>query len=73
MSQPEVSITMKQLIERDWIDEIEEKKPGKGRPKKIYNLKFGFKDIISHLEKKQKKAFEESQMNIERLKELGKE
>ncbi len=32
LRQPEVSIVMKDLKERDWISEREEKKPGKGRP-----------------------------------------
>jgi predicted transcriptional regulator len=72
LPQPEVSIAMKQLIERDWINEREEKKQGKGRPFKIYSLKVGFKDIINQLEKQQKKAFDETREKIERLKELGK-
>jgi predicted transcriptional regulator len=42
LRQPEVSIAMKQLKERDWINESEDKKPGKGRPYKIYSLKVGF-------------------------------
>jgi predicted transcriptional regulator len=70
--QPEVSITMKQLKEREWIDEREEKMPGKGRPYKIYSLKVGFKDIVSQLEKQQKKVVDEAKANVERLKELGK-
>ena len=53
-----VSIAMKQLDPLDWIDENEEKKPGKGRPNKVYSLKVRFKDIIAHLEKQQKKAHE---------------
>jgi predicted transcriptional regulator len=72
LRQPEVSIAAKQLEERDWINEREEKKPGKGRPFKVYSLKVGFQDIIAELEKKQKKAVEEGQAKIERLKELGK-
>jgi len=46
LRQPEVSIAMKHLNEYDWINEREEKKPGKGRPYKIYSLKVGFNDII---------------------------
>ncbi len=72
LRQPEVSIVMRELKERDWINEHDEKKPGKGRPYKIYSLKVGFTDIISQLEKQQKKAVEEAQAKIERLKELGK-
>ena len=71
LRQPEVSIAMKQLKERDWIDEREEKKPGKGRPYRIYSLKIGFDEIIAQLEKQHKEAIDEAQEKIERLKELG--
>jgi predicted transcriptional regulator len=72
LRQPEVSIVMRQLKERDWINERDEKKPGKGRPNKIYSLKVGFKVIIAQLENQQKKAVDEEQAMIKRLKELGK-
>lgn len=72
LRQPEVSIAMRELKERDWVDEREEKKPGKGRPFKIYTLKVGFDEIVAQLEKEQKKVIEESQKKIKRLKELGK-
>ncbi len=72
LPQPEVSISMRQLKEHDWINEREEKKPGKGRPYKIYSLKIGFNDIVAQLENKQKKAVDNSQAKIKRLKELGK-
>ena len=70
LRQPEVSIAMRQLKPLDWIDENEEKKPGKGRPNKIYSLKVGFKDIIAHLEKKQKKEIDDGMASIKLLKEL---
>lgn len=72
LRQPEVSIAMRQLKERDWIDEREEKTPGKGRPYKIYSLKIGFKDIVAQLEKQQKKTVDDAKANLERLKKLGK-
>ena len=71
LRQPEVSIAAKQLDERDWINEREEKKAGKGRPYKIYSLKVEFKDIIGELETERKKSDVEAQEKIERLKELG--
>jgi predicted transcriptional regulator len=71
LRQPEVSIAMKQLKECDWITEREEKKTGKGRPFKIYTLKVGFNDIIDQLEKQQRKAVDEIQAKIDRLKGLG--
>jgi predicted transcriptional regulator len=73
LRQPEVSIATQHLEGRNWITEREEKKiQGKGRPNKIYSLKVGFNDIIAQLEKQQKKAVDEAQAKIERLKELGK-
>ena len=61
---------MRQLKEHDWIDEQEEKKPGKGRPNKVYSLKVRFNDIITQLEKQQKKSVDETMANVERLREL---
>jgi predicted transcriptional regulator len=71
LRQPEVSIAMRQLKERDWITEREEKKTGKGRPYKIYSLKVGFNDIIAQIERERKKTVDKTQAKIERLKELG--
>ena len=74
LRQPEVSIAAKQLKERYWINEREDKKSGKagkGRPNKIYSLKVGFEDIIAHLEKQERKAVDEAQEKIDKLKELG--
>ncbi len=71
LRQPEVSLAVRELKERDWISEREEKKPGKGRPYKVYSLKVGFNKIIAELEKQQKKAVDEMQKTIKRLKELG--
>jgi len=71
LHQPEVSIAMKQLKERDWINEREKKKTGKGRPYKIYSLKVSFNDIISQLEKQQMKAVDDAQTKIDKLKEMG--
>ena len=67
------SIAMRELKPLGWIDEIEEKKPGKGRPNKIYSFKVGFKDIIDHIGKQQKTAFDEAKASIKRLRELGKD
>ncbi|MCX9085892.1 MAG: transcriptional regulator protein [Candidatus Methanoperedens sp.] len=70
LRQPEVSIAMRQLDSFDWIEEDEEKKPGKGRPNKVYSLKVRFKDIIAHIEKEQKKTIDDGMTSIKRLKEL---
>ncbi|GFO97673.1 hypothetical protein ig2599ANME_1879 [groundwater metagenome] len=70
LHQPEVSIAMKQLKERDWINEREKKKTGKGRPYKIYSLKISFNDIIAQLEKQHIKAVDDTKTKIDKLKEM---
>ncbi len=72
LRQPEVSLATKQLMERGWITEREEKKVGKGRPFKIYSLRIGFDEIAAQLEKENKKAIDVAKGKFERLKELGK-
>ncbi len=60
LRQPEVSIALKQLKEQNWITAREEKKTGKGRPTKVYSLKVGFNEIITHLEEHQNKSITEA-------------
>lgn len=71
LRQPEVSTAMRQLKERGWIDEHEEKKLAKGRPYKVYSLKVMFNDIIAQLEEQQKETIYASQKKIEQLKGLA--
>ncbi len=70
LHQPEVSIAVKQLKEWDWIKERERKKPGKGRPYKVFSLKIGFNKVISQLEKQNNNVAYEIESKIERLKDI---
>lgn len=70
LRQPEVSIAMRELEELGWITEREGKKPGKGRPYKIYQLKTSITTIIEYLEEQKKKESQAMMENIKRLKEL---
>ncbi len=72
LRQPEVSIAMRELEGLGWIGEREEKKPGKGRPYKIYQLKTSIEDIIEYLENLKKKESLAMLASIKRLKELSK-
>lgn len=72
LHQPEVSIAMKELKERGWINEREENKQGRGRPRKVYSLKIGLKEISSSLENQQNKAVDDALGKIDRLRELRK-
>ena len=70
LRQPEVRVVVKEVKERDWINEREEKKLGKGRPYKIFSLKIGFNEIVAQLENQQKKVADEIQLKVERLKDI---
>jgi len=71
MRQPEVSIAVRELKGLKWIVVREEKKPGKGRPFKIYRLDQDMNSIINQLERE--KVDESKQMldNIQRLKQIN--
>ena len=71
LRQPEVSSAMQELRASKWIDESDEKKPGKGRPYKVYSLKVPISKIIGSLEEEKKKEAQETMKNIERLKALS--
>ncbi|HDJ38689.1 MAG TPA: ArsR family transcriptional regulator [Methanosarcinales archaeon] len=71
LRQPEVSIAMRELRASHWVTESDEKKPGKGRPYKVYSLKVPIVEIIAHLEARKKKEAQETMKSIERLKALS--
>jgi predicted transcriptional regulator len=70
LRQPEVSTAMRELKTLNWVMVREEKKPGKGRPFKVYRLDTNINSIIKELE--QQKALESKRMldNIQRLKRI---
>lgn len=72
LRQPEVSVAMRYLREKNWIDIREEKKTkGKGRPVKLYRLIVPMECIVSKIEEE---IMAESRIvfrNIERLKNLA--
>ncbi|MCD4846487.1 MAG: ArsR family transcriptional regulator [Methanosarcinales archaeon] len=70
LRQPEVSTAMRELQKLKWVAIREEKKPGKGRPFKIYRLDQNLNSIIQQLEKQ--KTLESRMMmeNVQRLKSL---
>ncbi|MEA3324468.1 MAG: ArsR family transcriptional regulator [Euryarchaeota archaeon] len=71
LRQPEVSIAMRELRAHGWVVETDEKKPGKGRPYKVYSLNIPIGEIILKLSAKKKIEMEEAMKNIERLKALS--
>lgn len=72
LRQPEVSVAMRPLKEKGWVQERSEKKSkGKGRPVKYYQLIVPFQTIIEVLEDEYLKENREKLAAIRRLRELG--
>ena len=71
LRQPEVSIAMRELRERGWIEEWEQKKEGKGRPLKCYRLSVGLCDIIDHLDDSRKRDAQQDEETITMLRSLS--
>ena len=71
LRQPEVSIAMQTLRERNWITEHEIKSEGKGRPLKIYALRATIDEIINYCEAEKSKEAARTSEAIQRLKELS--
>ncbi|MEE9223335.1 MAG: ArsR family transcriptional regulator [Thermoplasmata archaeon] len=63
LRQPEVSIAMQDLRNRNWVEKRDIKKEGKGRPVHAYKLSLSLDDIVDVLEKDAKAEIAE----IERM------
>lgn len=71
LRQPEVSVAMRPLRDRGWVDERSEKKSkGKGRPVKYYQLITPFPQIVQTLEGEFLKENREKMEALRRLREL---
>ena len=73
LSQPEVSIAMQTLRERNWLTEHEIKSSGKGRPLRIYALRATIDEIINYCETEKSREAARFSEAIQRLKDLSSE
>ena len=71
LRQPEVSIAMQTLRERNWLTEHEIKSSGKGRPVKIYALRATIDEIINYYEAEKSRELARTSEAIQRLKDLS--
>jgi len=71
LRQPEVSIAMRTLRERDWLTEYDLKIEGKGRPLKIYALRATIDEIVNYYEMEKCRESARAKESIQRLKELS--
>jgi predicted transcriptional regulator len=67
LRQPEVSLAMRLMGDQSWVSVRSEKKPGKGRPVKIYSLNVQVDEIINYYEDK---ILTDSQATILAIKKL---
>jgi len=70
LRQPEVSIAMLDLRDKNWVGEREVKTGGKGRPSLVYALASPIDDIIKHIEDEKLREHAEFMESIRKLKEL---
>ena len=68
LRQPEVSTAMRELDNLNWVIIKEVKKPGKGRPFKMYQLDKNINTIIDHLGKQKVMESKTILENIQKLK-----
>ena len=73
LRQPEVSIVMRLMCNKSWVSMRSEKKPGKGRPMKIYSLAAPVDEIISYYEDKVYKESQATVLVIKKLKVMSKQ
>ena len=71
LRQPEVSIAMQTLRERNWLTEHEIKSTGKGRPLKIYALRATIDEIINYCEAEKSRESARFSEAIQKLKEMS--
>lgn len=71
LRQPEVSIGMRTLRNKNWIKEEHIKKSSKGRPMKIYSLNTSLDQLVNHLEKEKLAESSHTMESIKRLKEIA--
>ena len=72
LRQPEVSLAMRLMRNQSWVSVRSEKKPGKGRPLKIYSLVTPVDNILSYYEDKIHKESQATILAIKKLKVMSK-
>lgn len=73
LRQPEVSVAMQYLREREWATKRDLKKEGKGRPVHCYRLARSLPEIIAAIEGEKRAEAERNLRAIERLRALAAE
>jgi len=70
LSQPEVSVAVRDLRDENLVSELEVKTGGKGRPSLVYSLRTPIDDIIKRVEDEKLREHAEAMESIQKLKGL---
>jgi predicted transcriptional regulator len=70
LRQPEVSIAVRTLLERGWIERDSLKRESKGRPINIYRMDVNLADVYTSIESDQKEKIAEVEENLVHIREL---
>ena len=73
LRQPEVSVALKKLEEKGWVEKRNIKRGTKGRPMSSYKLAVLPEEIIDFLEEKKEDEIKKIKENVEKLREKVKQ
>lgn len=73
LRQPEVSVALKKLEEKGWVEKRNIKRGTKGRPLSSYKLSISSEKIIDSIEEKKEDEINKTKENIEKLREMIKQ
>jgi len=70
LRQPEVSIAVRDLEDRGWVERDSLKRESKGRPINIYKMSVKLDNVYSSIEVDEKAKISELETNLEHIREL---
>ena len=70
ISQPSISIAIKELINRGWVEVGYIRSEGKGRPRHLYTLSKPFSEVADDIESDAKELIRKIEEGVEYFKEL---
>ena len=70
LRQPEVSVVLRTMKDKGWVEEAPGEKDGRGRPTKVYYLKISLRDIMREIEVAKETEYSRTMKTIEKVKQL---
>ena len=70
LRQPEVSIAVRDLVDRGWVERDSLKRESKGRPINIYRMSVGLDDVYVAIESGEKEKIQEVEDNLTSIRKL---